>query len=166
MSSPCPKRTARRAGRALIGIVLLGLMISIARTEEIGHVVAVVDGDTLKVSLDGDVETVRLIGVDTPETVHPSKPVEYFGKEASEFLKHLVLNRTVLLTKDAETANRDKYGRLLRYVYLDDGSLVNALIIQRGFGHAYTRFPFTRMEEFRSYERRAREAGEGLWGGS
>jgi micrococcal nuclease len=130
---------------------------------EAGLVLRVVDGDTLKVDLGGRVETVRLIGVDTPETVHPRKPVEYFGKEASAFTRRMADRRVVRLEADPQNRNRDKYHRLLRYVFLPDGKLLNAEIIAQGYGHAYTRFPFSRMEEFRALEREARETNRGLW---
>ena len=122
----------------------------------------VIDGDTIIVEIDGKQERVRLIGVDTPETVHPSKPVEYFGKEASEFTKRMVEGKKVRLEFDWQ--KRDKYGRLLAYVYLPDGTFLNAEIIKQGYGFAYTRFPFKYLEEFRQYERKARENSRGLWG--
>ena len=115
------------------------------------------------VLIDGEEERVRLIGVDTPETVHPRKPVEHFGKEASEFTKSVSEGQTVTLVEDPECSNRDRYGRLLRYVYLPSGRLLNSEIIARGYGFAYTRFPFSRMEEFRALEREARFQGRGLW---
>jgi micrococcal nuclease len=122
-------------------------------------VMKVVDGDTLKLS---DRQTIRLIGVDTPETKHPTKPVQYFGKEASAFTKRMAEGKSVTLEFDQQRV--DKYGRTLAYVYLADGQLLNAEIIKQGYGFAYTRFPFKYMEEFRAYEREAREAGRGLWG--
>ena len=118
----------------------------------------VVDGDTLV--LDGG-ERVRLIGVDTPETVHPSKPVEHFGREASAFTKRMAAGRRVRLEFHLE--RQDRYGRTLAYVYLDDGTFLNAELIRQGFGHAYTRFPFRYLEEFRALEREAREQRRGLW---
>ena len=118
----------------------------------------VVDGDTIILS---NGERVRLIGVDTPETKHPNKPVEYFGKEASAFTKRMVEGKEVRLEYDQQ--QRDKYGRLLAYVYLMDGTFLNAEIIKQGYGNAYTRFPFKYMEEFRQYEKEAREAKRGLW---
>jgi micrococcal nuclease len=123
----------------------------------------VIDGDT---QLLDNRERVRLIGVDTPETKHPSKPVQYFGKEASAFTKRMVEGKRVRLEFDmANTAGRhkDRYGRTLAYVFLEDGTLLNAEIIKQGYGHAYTAFPFSRMEEFRRLEREAREQGRGLW---
>ena len=132
----------------------------LAATAAPGQVVErVVDGDTIIVE---GVGRVRLIGVDTPETVHPNRPVEFFGKEASAFAKGLLEGKRVRLEYDQE--RQDRYGRTLAYVYLDDGTFVNAEIIRRGYGHAYTRFPFRHMEEFRQFEREARDNRRGLWG--
>lgn len=126
-------------------------------------VLKVVDGDTVKIDDAGKETTVRLIGVDTPETVHPSQPVEVFGKEASNFTKNLLLGESVYLRFDGNRT--DKYGRMLAYLYrAPDGLFVNLEIVRQGYGHAYTAFPFQHMELFRAYERRAREAGKGLWG--
>ena len=122
-------------------------------------VVRVIDGDTIV--LDGN-EKVRLIGVDTPETVHPQKPVERFGKEASAFTRRMIEGKKVRLEFDQ--TRKDRYGRTLAYVYLEDGTFLNEEIIKQGYGFAYTRFPFRYMERFRDRERRAREAGRGLWG--
>ena len=122
----------------------------------------VLDGDTIVVEIEGKQEKVRLIGVDTPETVHPQKPVEYFGKEASDFTRKIVEGKRVRLEYDWQ--RRDKYGRLLAYVYLEDGTFLNAEIIKQGYGFAYTRYPFKYLDEFRQYEREARENKRGLWG--
>ncbi len=121
----------------------------------------VIDGDTLE--LDNG-EDVRLIGVDTPETNHPKKPVERFGKEAAAFTTRLVEGQEVRLAYDQQ--RRDKYDRTLAYAYLLDGTFLNAEIIRQGYGFAYTRFPFTYLKEFRMLEREAREAQRGLWGPS
>jgi micrococcal nuclease len=118
----------------------------------------VLDGDTLLLT---NGEYVRLIGVDTPETKHPEKPVEYFGKEAYQFTKGMVEGREVRLEYDQ--TRRDKYNRILAYVYLMDGTFLNAEIIKQGYGFAYAKYPFKYMEEFRQYEREARENGRGLW---
>ena len=88
--------------------------------------------------------------------------MEYFGREASAFTKRMAEGRTVRLEDDPENTNRDGYGRLLRYLWLDD-VLLNAEIIAQGYGFVETRFPFTRMEEFRALGREAREAERGLW---
>lgn len=131
------------------------------------RVVHVVDGDTISVLIDGtDKEAkVRLIGVNTPETVDPRRPVECFGKEASAHVKGLLTSARVLLEADPEADEIDKYGRLLRYVYTKDGHNVDADLIQDGYGFAYTSFPMTDTvrAEFLALEREARDAERGLW---
>jgi micrococcal nuclease len=121
-------------------------------------VARVVDGDTLV--LDGK-ERVRLLGVDTPESVDPRRPVDEFGKEAATYTRTLVEGKQVRLEFDQQ--RKDKYGRTLAYVYLEDGTFVNAELVRQGYAHAYTRFPFRHLEEFRQLERQAREQGRGLW---
>ena len=121
--------------------------------------VRVIDGDTIE--LDGG-ERVRLIGVNAPESVDPRRPVERFGKEASEFTRRLAEGKSVRLEYDEET--QDRYGRTLAYIYLPDGTLLNAEIIRQGYGYAYTRFAYRRTQEFVRLEREAREQGRGLWG--
>lgn len=106
----------------------------------------------------------RLIGVDTPETVDSTKPVERFGKEASDFTKGLLTGRKVRLEFDPTGDMADRYVRTLTHVYRDDGLLLNKELIARGYGFAYTRFPFSKMDEFRAAEREAREKGLWLWG--
>jgi micrococcal nuclease len=127
-------------------------------------VTRIVDGDTIVASLDGKDTTIRLIGVDAPETVHPSKPVEVYGKEASRFTTNLLRGEQVYLLADEQQGDKDRYGRALRYVYrAPDGLFVNAEIIRQGYGHAYTVYPFKYMEEFRQLEDFARRAQKGLW---
>jgi len=123
-----------------------------------GEVERVIDGDT--VVLERGMK-VRLIGVDTPETVHPNKPVQRYGREASAFTKQLTEGVVVRLEYDQQRT--DKYGRTLAYVYLSDGRMLNAEIVKHGYGHAYTKYPFKYMEEFLAYEREARESNRGLW---
>lgn len=119
----------------------------------------VVDGDTLV--LDGGTR-VRLIGVDTPETKHPNKPVEPLGPEASEFTRRHVEGRQVTLQFDRE--RRDRYKRVLAYVYVGDWFL-NEELIRAGFSRAETRYPFsTQMKaRFRAAEAEAKENRRGLW---
>lgn len=127
-------------------------------------VTRVIDGDTIVVVVNGVSEKIRLIGVDTPETVDPRKQVECFGKEASALTKTLLLNTSVIIEADATQGDRDKYGRLLRYVFLKDGTLINEKIISLGYGHEYTyRTPYKYQAQFNDAERSAREAQKGLW---
>ena len=121
------------------------------------------DGDTISVDMNGKNERIRFIGVDTPETHDPRKPVQCFGEAASAFTKNLVGSQNVRLESDPINTNRDRYNRLLRYVYLPDNTLVNAEIIKQGYGFAYTGFPFTKSEEFIKYQIEARIQGKGLW---
>ena len=127
-------------------------------------VVRVVDGDTFVIDRDGTQHAVRLIGVDTPETVHPSMPVQAYGKEASRFLTNLLKGERVYVVLDPQQGEKDRYGRLLGYVYrVPDGMFVNAEIIRQGYGHAYTRYPFKYMAGFKKLEQFAKLAEKGLW---
>jgi len=130
---------------------------------EVRKVIRVVDGDTIVVSPN---ERVRLIGVDTPETVHPKKAVACFGKQAKQFTRDAVEGKTIRLVLDnvnTKRRHRDRYGRTLAYAYLADGTMLNAELIRQGYAHAYTRFPFRYLVEFRQIERAARTQGLGLW---
>jgi micrococcal nuclease len=162
---------AVRDGGELYRVNLVSLANSAAtdisrmvKAEVVDHV----DGDTVRVRISnppvglGAVETIRLIGVDTPETVHPNRPVEVFGKEASEFTKIRLLNQSVYLAFDWDL--RDRYGRLLAYIYTAESRCFNADLIREGYGHAYTRFAFQFMDEFRGLEQEARREQRGLWG--
>lgn len=123
------------------------------------------DGDTIVVDMNGSKEKVRFIGIDTPETKDPRKPVQCFGTAASAFTKSLIGDKPVKLENDPTNTDRDRYGRLLRYVYLPDGTLVNLVIVQQGYGFAYVGFPVQKLEQFKAAEADARKANRGLWGG-
>ena len=125
------------------------------------RVVRVVDGDTVEVSIDGNEEDVRYIGIDTPETVKPGEPVQCYGPQASEANHELVDGRTVRLDFDREL--RDVYGRLLAYVYVGDG-FINEQLLAGGYARTLEIEPNTSMaDELAAVERRAGEDGEGLW---
>ncbi|EKD46932.1 MAG: hypothetical protein ACD_67C00012G0001, partial [uncultured bacterium] len=128
-------------------------------------VVGVTDGDTIKASINGKTEAVRLIGMDTPETVDPRKPVQCFGKESSDKAKQLLENKKVRLESDPVQGDRDTYGRLLRYVFLEDGTFFNKKMIEDGFAHEYTFQNKTGkyQTEFKDAENSARENKRGLW---
>jgi micrococcal nuclease len=128
-------------------------------------VVHVSDGDTITVRLAGREETVRLLGLDTPEVKDPRKPVQCFGQAASAHTKARLTGQSVRLEPDPTNSDRDKYNRLLRYVYLPDGTLYNAELIRDGYAFAYTVFPLTKLDEFRQLERDARANNRGLWAG-
>lgn len=148
------------------GVVISTLGIPAAAVPANAFVERVVDGDTLVAIFDdGTKFTVRLLGIDTPETVDPRKPVQCFGKEASQMLTDLVLETRVYLESDPEADEVDNYGRLLRNIYLSDGTDVNALLITNGYAFALTSFPLNaeRKVELRRLEQEAREAERGLW---
>ncbi len=138
-----------------------------ASTSTNAFVIRAVDGDTLLVRFDGETEEsrIRLLGINTPETVDPRKPVECFGKEASKHMHELVDGKRIRLDADPQADERDKYDRLLRNVFLDDGSDVNAAMVKDGYAYAYLSFPLTasRKRELKKLEEDARIAGRGLW---
>jgi micrococcal nuclease len=135
-----------------------------AQLSAAGRVVRVVDGDTVRVRLRDRTETVRYIGVDTPETVKPGEPVQCYGKRASDFNRRLVAGRRVELRFGSE--RRDRYGRLLAYVYVQGRERsVSGTLIARGYGRELTIPPNTaHARSFARFERRAREHHRGLWG--
>lgn len=143
---------------------------------EVAMVIRVIDGDTVEVEVlavhpgfgagrtrPGRRYDVRLLGIDTPESVRPGSPVECFGREATAAAAALLEGRRVRLVKDVEEV--DGYGRLLRYVYLG-AEMANARLVVNGYATAYTHPPNVRHAElFASLQRRARRARAGLWSG-
>ncbi len=128
-------------------------------------VTRVVDGDTITGNYNGNKVTVRMIGVDTPETVDPRRAVQCFGKEASAKTTELLAGQTVILKSDPTQGDVDKYNRALRYVFLQDGTHINELLIREGYAHEYTyqSKPYHYQEEFKAAEKIAREQKRGLW---
>ena len=123
-----------------------------------------VDGDTIAVDMNGSVETIRFIGVDTPETHKPNTPVQCYGPEAAAHTKDMISKfGKVRLQADPLDTNRDVYGRLLRYVYLPDGTLLNEELIKNGYGFAYLDFPFSKKSQFAADQSAAQNAKSGLW---
>ncbi len=121
-------------------------------------VTRVIDGDTVELESG---QHVRYIGIDTPETVDPRKPVQCFGEEASKKNKELVEGKTVRLEKDV--SDKDQYGRLLRYVWVGE-SMVNLELVKQGFAHSYTYPPDVKYQEkILKAEKEAREGKLGLW---
>lgn len=132
---------------------------AVVPAEEPAIVRRVVDGDTVELESG---EKVRYIGVNTPETVDPRKAVQCFGREASEFNKNLVAGKTVHLVRDV--SDRDRYGRLLRYVYLEDGTFVNMKLITEGYARPATYPPDVQYsKQFIFNARLAENSGRGLW---
>lgn len=129
-------------------------------------VTRVVDGDTIEVNIDGNLKKLRYVGIDTPETVDPHRPQGCFGKEASDENKRLVGNKEVYLKKDV--SETDKFGRLLRLVYLklDDGSLlfVNDYLVREGYANVATYPPDVKYsQQFTLAAQEARDNNRGLW---
>lgn len=138
------------------------------------RVTRVTDGDTISVNINGGDYKIRMVGVDTPETVHPNKPVEYYGKEASNFTKKQLTGKTIYLQKDV--SDTDKYGRLLRYIWLEKpqndnpsndeikNKMYNAILVKEGYAYVYTYQPDIRYNNlFRQLQADAREGKIGLW---
>lgn len=139
--------------------VTAGLPSGIPAGAQQAVVVRVVDGDTIEIATG---EKIRLIGVDTPESVHPSKPVEAYGKEAAAFTRSHLEGKNVWLEYDVERT--DKYGRLLAYVWLADSTMFNATLVKEGYAQVYTWPPNVKyVDLFVQLQQEAREAKRGLW---
>jgi len=147
----------------LLLLILLPAPVASQGDSTTVQVVRVIDGDTIQVCcIFGDREKIRYIGINTPEIHHPMKGIEPFGKEASEANRKLVDGKTVSLEFDVE--QRDRYGRLLAYVFLKDGTFVNAWLVEHGFAQVMTVPTNVKHQElFLKLQREAREARRGLW---
>lgn len=159
-SSCAPAPTAAPTGRAASTSAATTVLAANATVRY------VTDGDTIGVSIGGQNETVRLIGIDTPEVKDPDRPVECYGEAASAFTKQLLPKGTAVhLVRDVEA--RDKYGRLLAYVYrAEDGLFVNLELARQGYANVLTIPPnVAHAQDFRTAVADARSAGRGLWGG-
>ena len=126
---------------------------------------SVVDGDTAKIRYQGEAIGMRIVGIDTPETVHPSRPVEPFGPEASKRAAELLVGKTVRIHYDPDPKHDTwgKYGRLLVYLDLPDGRDFGLVMIGEGMARAYPKYPFSRSETYLAAEKKAREAKVGMW---
>ena len=152
----------RRAGLFILMFGLGLLLWSVPAHSENAVVVRVIDGDTIRVALSGELTTVRLLGVDTLETKHPTKAVQPLGPEASAFTQAALDRQTVRLEADPAGDNEDRYDRLLRYVYLD-GKNFNARLIREGYATAIRAFPYSRKRAFLRLEVLARQERRGIW---
>jgi endonuclease YncB( thermonuclease family) len=181
-----PGRRFRYAGRKVVAACIVAVLLAaIPAADRLGvfgraqardhdkydgktfRVVHVVDGDTLDVGISDDVRhksftRIRLWGMDTPEVVDPRKPVEHFGPEASARAKSLAADALVRLDLDA-TQTRDKYDRLLAYVILPDGRMLNRVLVEEGFAYADPRYPHKYKREFAKLMKQAKTARLGLW---
>ena len=127
------------------------------------HISQFVDGDTIEIDMNGHTENVRFIGVDTPETHDPRKPVQCYGPQASDFTQNTIGQDKVRLEADPLNTDRDRYNRLLRYVYLKDGRMLNQLLIEQGYGFYYPYFPFSKKASFEEAQTKAQAQKLGLW---
>ena len=168
-------------------IILLGAVIyfyinkssstdtkKVDNTREILIVKRVVDGDTFELS---NGEKVRLLGIDTPEkfeskklekdaevTKQDKKTIKKLGKLASDYVKDFVEGKKVYLEREPNYDDKDRYGRLLRWIYLEDGTFVNGKIVRDGYAQVYEKFTVSKLDELRKYQKEARENNRGLWG--
>jgi micrococcal nuclease len=149
----------------ILGVVDLGLPVTTENT--VGtfyNVTKVTDGDTIHIEMDGRDEVVRFIGINTPETVDPRRTVQCFGKEASARMKELASGKIVRLEYDESQNTRDAYDRILAYVYLEDGQMLNRKMIAEGYAYEYTYLkPYKYQKEFRQLQTLARTSARGLW---
>ena len=128
------------------------------------RVIRVIDGDTIQANMQGKVETIRLIGINTPETVDPRKPVECFGREASAKTKELIEGKTVKIETDPTQDTHDKYSRLLAYIFLEDGTNINKKLIEEGYAYEYTyERSYKFQTEFKTAQHDAEQQKKGLW---
>ena len=134
----------------------------------------VIDGDTFELE---SKERVRLLGIDTPEKFQSNKlekdsersgqdkkTIQKLGSMASDYAKKLVEGKQVVLIPEPNHEDKDKYGRLLRYVYLEDGTFINKKLVEDGYANAYRQFPISKLDELIQAEKVARENNKGLWG--
>ncbi|MCK5565504.1 MAG: thermonuclease family protein [Planctomycetes bacterium] len=140
---------------------------NVTDTQMYAVVERVIDGDTIEVTMqtpESKLEMLRLIGVDTPETKHPRMPVQFFGPEATQFTKNLCLGSQVVLQLQKDGPDRGRYGRLLVYVRLNDGKILNEEIIKHGLGYSYTKYPHEKTELYNQLQKTAQDEKRGLWG--
>jgi len=130
------------------------------------HINHFVDGDTIAVDMNGTSETVRFIGIDTPETHKPNTQVQRYGPAAAAYTQNRIkaAGGHVRLVADSLSTNRDRYNRLLRYVYLPDGTNLDQDLVAKGYAFAYVSFPFTKSTAFSTAEKNAQDKKLGLWG--
>ena len=141
--------------------VLLSLLL--AATPQIAQVVTINDGDTITVRIDGHTDQVRLVGIDAPESRDNRADYRHAANAAKNHARTLMAGETVTLEPEPRQSDRDKYGRLLRYVILDDGTNVNEALVRGGYARVYTRFNFTLKPRFKLAEDEAKRGRLGLW---
>ena len=165
------KRKLKRVTIGLISALIIIAVVSIGflflrptQTDTNYQVIRIIDGDTFEILYEDQITSVQLVGVNAPETTaNPNQPPEPYGEQATAFLQEFLLDKSIYLRFDI--SKRDKYNRLLGYVYrASDGIFVNIEIIREGYGRVDTRYPFKHEDTFTDYESRAKAAKKGLWG--
>jgi len=158
----------------MLSVVLAAALVTLAPARLAGpdggtprldkvRVVAVHDGDTITVNLDGRSETVRLVGIDTPELEDERAEYRRAAEAAREFARSALKGKTVTLEADGRQRDRDRYERLLRYVILGDGTNFNEELVRKGYARVYDRFAFTLKPEFKRAEAEAKSQHLGIW---
>jgi endonuclease YncB( thermonuclease family) len=129
------------------------------------EVTEIIDGDTFKANIDGNIETIRIVGIEAPETKHPSRPVECLGEEATQKLAELIRGKNIALETDETQSNRDRYGRLLRFIFLEDGTDVGLELIKQGYANEslYSSTPHKYHRDYVYAESEAKRQNLGLW---
>jgi micrococcal nuclease len=137
----------------------------LVNNSSVARVLYVIDGDTMDVVIDGKKERVRLIGIDAPEMEYEEKRADCFANQATEALKTIINGNTVSLVSDPTQSDRDSYSRLLRYIFLTDGTNVNKLMISKGYAYEYTYkgIPYQYQKDFQEAELGAKENKIGIW---
>ena len=148
-----------------------------SREKQSALVLKVFDGDTFEAEVNGKPEKIRMLGIDTPEknqsdkmdrdierTQRDKKTIQTLGELAYKYTLNLIGDKKVVLTSEPGGDDKDRYGRLLRYVYLDDGTFVNKRIVEDGYANVYRKYNLSKKDEFIEAERKARENKKGLWG--
>lgn len=164
-SSGAPPRPAAAAPAATAVPPAVPARVPTAGSRQQAQALRVIDGDTLELRVNGKTDRVRLIGINTPESVDPRRPVECFGKEASAKATELLRGADIVeVEADPSQGVRDAYGRLLLYVWLPDGRMLNRELIALGYGHEFTfRVPYRFQADFRAAQNEAETARLGLW---
>ena len=148
----------------LLILIAAGIVYSLFNQPVEGEVVEVVDWDTITVYTGGKRERVRLLGIDTPELHHPQRGEEPLGREAGDYTRERLLGLKVMLIRDPESDDRDRYGRLLRFVELPDGTDFSSELVERGLARVMTGYNCSRKPDYLRAEEGARERGLGIWG--
>lgn len=148
----------------LVITVFVSYLLETSHQNKFYEVKEVIDGDTIKILYEGELTSLRLIGVDAPEINHPEIGKECFGNASSQFLRSYLKNKTIYLEFDPTQQKYDKYSRLLAYIFLKNGTNVNKQLIRKGYAKEYTydnKYKF--RQEFLSAQRYAKKNNKGLW---